>query len=113
MRKIEKTMLEAVKAGKAKCIGNTMVTADGAVYLHGNKIAQYNALDNTLRLDHCDWHTTTTRSRLDALCELLDGNYRANIRGGILALTNTDTGERVALPATLKAAGILCGMYVA
>lgn len=113
MKRIEETMLEAIKAGKAKCIDNTTVTSDGAVYLHGNKIAQYNKDDNTLRLDHCGWHTITTRSRLDALCELLDGNYRANIRGGILALTNTDTGERVALPATLKAAGILCGMYVA
>ena len=113
MRKVEEQMLDAMKAGKAKSIGNTMVSGDGAVYLHGNKIAQYNALDNMLRLDACGWYTITTRSRLNALCELLEGNYRASIRHGILALDNKATGERVALPATLKAIDALRGVYVA
>ena len=113
MRRIEEQMLATIKTGKARSLGNTMVTDGGAVYLHGNKIAQYSALDNTLRLDACGWFTMTTRSRLDALCELLDGNYRASIRHGILAIDNIATGERVDLPATLKAIDALRGVYVA
>lgn len=113
MRKVEEAMLDAVKAGNARCINNTMVTDDGAVYLHGNKIAQYNTDDNTLRLDACGWFTITTRSRIDALCELLEGNYRASIRHGILALDNTDTGERVDLPVSLDCIDAMRGVYVA
>lgn len=98
MRNCEEKMIEALREGKNVGIANTMVI-EGAVYLHGNKIAHYDAGKAMLWLDACGWHTTTTRSRLDALCVALDTGYRARIKNGVLGLDNVVTGERVALPA--------------
>lgn len=69
MRQIEKAMCAAVNAGKGATIGNTRVTPDGTVYLHGNRIA-YCGADGSLQLDletFQAWPTSTTRSRLRAL----------------------------------------------
>ena len=103
MKKCETKMIEALRnvsnVSNAN-IANTMVM-DGAVYLHGNKIAIYDSDNCMLYLDACGWHTVTTRSRLDALCVALNTDYRASIRHGVLGLDNRVTGERVALPAVV------------
>ena len=101
MRKINETMVKAIKEQKNVDIGNTMII-DGAVCLHGNKIAVYDAVHKTLSLDACGWHTVTTRARIDVLCEALGTGYRASIKNGVLGLDNITTGERVALPTTIS-----------
>ena len=101
MRKINEAMVKAVKEQKNVGIGNTTII-DGAVYLHRNKIACYDAVNKTLILDACGWHTVTTRARIDALCEALGTGYRASIKNGVLGLDNIATGKRVALPTTIS-----------
>ena len=83
MRKIEKMMLEAIKAKKSVSLGNTAVEYRQAietaiqsrietsrVYLHGNHIATVN-YDRDLVVVNKDtlstYPTTTTKSRLRAL----------------------------------------------
>lgn len=74
MRKIEKEMVAAIKAGKSWNKDNTQVTVnvreDGAtitsVYLHGNLIAQ-TGKDGTWGFCLCGWNTPTTRSRINAV----------------------------------------------
>lgn len=68
MRKLEREMLGALKEGRAWRGANTSVTADGTVYLHGNRIAYMQ--DGQLAADlatFAQWPTVTTRSRLRAL----------------------------------------------
>lgn len=68
MRKIEQAMVNAVQAGIAWSNANTMVTKDGTVYLHGNRIAY--KLGSELVCDEATlsrWPTATTQSRLRAL----------------------------------------------
>jgi hypothetical protein len=72
-RKIERQMIAAIKGFRSWKSGNTQVLSAGGifnVYLHGNHIAKYrpyakSSLDITL----AGWNTTTTRSRLTALCQ--------------------------------------------
>jgi hypothetical protein len=69
MRKIEMRMCQAVNCGKGATIGNTHVTPEGTVYLHGNRIAFRDA-SGKLQTDletFNRWPTATTRSRLNAL----------------------------------------------
>lgn len=66
MRKIEHQMLQAYHQRKNRKLGNTEVTEDGRIYLHGNLIAANNG-DGTLSFSMCGWGTPTTRSRLNAL----------------------------------------------
>ena len=101
MRKINETMVKAIKEQKNVSIGNTTII-DGAVCLHGNKIACYDVVNKTLSLDPCGWHTVTTRARIDALCEALGTGYHASIKNGVLGLDNIATGKRVALPTTVS-----------
>lgn len=73
MRKIERAMVAAIKAGKNRKDGNTEVVhfayegvPDGChVYLHGHRIAERH--NNTWRFSLAGWNTPTTRSRLSAL----------------------------------------------
>jgi hypothetical protein len=79
MRKIEREMLDAIKARRNWSKGNTRVKfAQGDtgaawwcnVYLHGNHIAEFNEMTwrakvNTETLSR--WPTVTTKSRLRAL----------------------------------------------
>lgn len=78
MRTIEEQMVAALKAGRAWSGGNTIVTPDGTVFLHGNRIAyvsldrQPNPLFGSINLvidleTFHKWPTVTTRSRLNAL----------------------------------------------
>lgn len=69
MRKIEIEMNIAIANGKNWNKDNTVVLADGTVYLHSNRIAYVNNFgslvvdEQTLK----NWPTNTTRSRLRAL----------------------------------------------
>lgn len=66
MRKVEKQMLAALKAGKRFSLGNTLVTKEGEVFLHGHHIATRHD-DGTTTFSMCGYGTSTTRSRLRAL----------------------------------------------
>ena len=68
MRQLETKMLAAVRGGFAWQGANTSVTADGTVYLHGNRIAyrEGGVLVPDL-VTFAQWPTVTTRSRLRAL----------------------------------------------
>ena len=55
---------------------NTLTTFDSTiencfVYLHGNHIATYNYANKELSLFDGGWQSTTTKSRLNALCNEL------------------------------------------
>lgn len=70
MRKIEKQMMDALRTGRAFKSGNTEVTKDGTVYLHGNRIANRSDSGRMMVLDvHTvkRWNTVTTRSRCNAM----------------------------------------------
>lgn len=77
MRKIERDMIAAIRAGKSRSLGNTSVEcstvhnspegASWAVRLHGNLIAQVFA-GGPLNFTLAGWPTPTTRSRINALC---------------------------------------------
>ena len=71
MRKIESQMCAAVQSNKDWQSGNTSVhfnpeTGVSIVRLHGNKIAEIS--DNDMTIFDGGWQTTTTKSRLNALC---------------------------------------------
>lgn len=68
MRKIEQSMVQAIKAGKNWHSGNTAVHQDAsgaAVYLHNNQIAFMG--EGETRWTLAGWNTPTTRSRINAL----------------------------------------------
>ena len=83
MRKIEKEMLEALRAGKDWAKDNTMVKHEGNVakiYLHGNHIATASRDTGTVTpipATFSAWPTRTTSSRLWAL------GVAATIRKGL------------------------------
>jgi hypothetical protein len=71
MRKIELQMNAAIHANKDWQSGNTSVhfnseSGVSVVRLHGNKIAE--VTDNDMTIFDGGWQTTTTKSRLNALC---------------------------------------------
>ena len=71
MRKIESQMCAAVQKNIDWQSGNTSVhfnpeTGVSIVRLHGNKIAEVS--DNDMTIFDGGWQTTTTKSRLNALC---------------------------------------------
>ena len=69
MRKIETQMNNAIQAGANWSSGNTQVCTNmgvSTVYLHGNKIALVD--DNSMTIFDGGWQSTTTKSRLNALC---------------------------------------------
>ena len=72
MRKIEQQMCDAVQSNKDWKCKNTSVHFDpetgvSIVRLHGNKIAEVS--DNDMTIFDGGWQTTTTKSRLNALCD--------------------------------------------
>ena len=72
MRKIEQQMCAAVQSNKNWQSANTSVHFDpetgvSIVRLHGNKIAEVS--DNDMTIFDGGWQTTTTKSRLNALCD--------------------------------------------
>ena len=74
MRKIEEQMNRAVVNKNNWSNSNTQVnynsnTDCSAVYLHGNHIATVDHNTNSVNLSSCGWHSTTTKSRLNALLQ--------------------------------------------
>ena len=71
MRKIETQMNAAIQSNANWSSGNTAVYFDetsgvSVVRLHGNKIAEVS--DDTMTIFDGGWQSTTTKSRLNALC---------------------------------------------
>ena len=71
MRKIETQMNAAIQSNANWSSGNTAVYFDetsgvSVVRLHGNKIAEID--DNSMTIFDGGWQSTTTKSRLNALC---------------------------------------------
>jgi hypothetical protein len=71
MRKIESQMIAAINSNKNWKSGNTEVKTDSAnisrVFLHGNHIATID--DDSMMIMDGGWQSTTTKSRLNALCD--------------------------------------------
>ena len=72
MRKIERQMCDAVQGNRNWKNANTEVTIDmetntSSVYLHGNLIAT--VTDNDMTIYDGGWQSTTTKSRINALCD--------------------------------------------
>ncbi|AOO15774.1 hypothetical protein HOQ64_gp160 [Cyanophage S-RIM12 isolate RW_01_0310] len=72
MRKIESQMCAAVQSSSNWTSSNTAVyfdetTSTSVVRLHGNKIAEIT--DDTMTIFDGGWQSTTTKSRLNALCD--------------------------------------------
>lgn len=68
MRKIERQMVAAIKAGKDFKLANTEVVACSNVvdvFLHGNLIARIG--ETWIELFDGGWQTVTTKSRLNAI----------------------------------------------
>jgi hypothetical protein len=87
MRKIETQMNAAIQSNANWQSGNTAVYFDetsgvSVVRLHGNKIAEVS--DDTMTIFDGGWQSTTTKSRLNALCEefCIDGEcvYQKNFQ---------------------------------
>ena len=71
MRKIETQMNAAIQGNRNWSSGNTTVSFNeesgvSIVRLHGNKIAEVS--DDTMTIFDGGWQSTTTKSRLNALC---------------------------------------------
>ena len=69
MRQIEKDVVGAFVRGEDARKDNT-VSEGGALYLHGNKIAQ--VYGDSYLISNAGWETRTTQSRLNALLTLAD-----------------------------------------
>ena len=85
MRKIETQMCQAIQSNLDWKSGNTQVVTNmgvSTVYLHGNKIALVD--ENSLTLFDGGYQSTTTKSRLNALCNefCIDGEcvYQKNFQ---------------------------------
>jgi hypothetical protein len=64
MRQITKQAVAAFMNGYNFNSGNTMVQ-DGAMYLHGNKIAEW--MDGELWITNAGWQSNTTKERLNGI----------------------------------------------
>lgn len=93
-RKIEQQMVRAIKSGKQWRCDNTMVdfTLGGRVarvFLHGNHIAEIGP--DGLVASLAGWNTSTTRSRITALChEFVPGCNGVGTRKGVPHLVYRD-----------------------
>ena len=64
MRKVTKEIVSAFYDRAPRKIGNTM-TDGKAIYLHGNKIAEWR--DGGLYITNAGWFSSTTKERLNGL----------------------------------------------
>ena len=76
MKKIEKRINEAIIDKKYLNTSNSKViyylSEDVSdIYLHDNLIGRYNHKTKSIWLNSCGWETNTTKSRLNALLDLL------------------------------------------
>lgn len=79
MAKIDNNVAKALACGENKSFGNTVVR-DGAVYLHGNKIAWLDG--RKLHITHCGWVTRTTMQRLNIILCYYVPRARVGIKSG-------------------------------
>lgn len=64
MRKITDKVVGAFNSKQKKNLGNTVSTGE-ALYLHGNRIAEWR--NNELWITNAGWPTVTTKERLNAI----------------------------------------------
>ena len=102
MRKIEQQMCAAVQKNIDWQSANTSVHFDpetgvSVVRLHGNKIAEVSDTDMTI-FDG-GWQTTTTKSRLNALCDEFciagEGVFQKNYKWFVRKFADAINGENV------------------
>ena len=102
MRKIEKQMCAAVQKNIDWQSANTSVHFDpetgvSVVRLHGNKIAEVSDTDMTI-FDG-GWQTTTTKSRLNALCDEFciagEGVFQQNFKWFVRKFVGQNGTEKV------------------
>ena len=102
MRKIEQQMCAAVQKNIDWQSANTSVHFDpetgvSVVRLHGNKIAEVSDTDMTI-FDG-GWQTTTTKSRLNALCEEFciagEGVFQQNFKWFVRKFVGQNGTEKV------------------
>jgi hypothetical protein len=102
MRKIEKQMCDAIQANIDWQSANTSVHFDpetgvSVVRLHGNKIAEVSDTDMTI-FDG-GWQTTTTKSRLNALCQEFciagEGVFQKNYQWFVRKFAGAINGKNV------------------
>ena len=72
MRKIEQQMNNAISNKVDWSSSNTRVEFNDStncsnVFLHGHNIATVDHSTNAVKVSSCGWHTTTTKSRLNAI----------------------------------------------
>ena len=106
MRKIESQMIEAINQEKDWKSGNTKVINfynDGqevvvtSVFLHDNLIAEIQ--DDSMTIFDGGWHTTTPKSRLNALCDAFcvegEGVFQSNFEWYVRLFTGAINGKKV------------------
>jgi len=106
MRKIESQMIAAIKSETDWKSGNTKVVNffnDGdkcvvsSVFLHGNKIAEIT--DNDMTIFDGGYQSTTTKSRLNALCSEFcvtgEGVFQKNFQWYVRLFVGAINGENV------------------
>lgn len=89
MRKIEQKMVKAIRERECMRVDNTAVgcirgpmangesgTPSQSVRLHDHLIAEIDYDARSVKLSSCGWHTTTTKSRLNAVLHALGINRR-------------------------------------
>ena len=75
-RKIETQMIQSIIDNKDWKTSNTEVLTDcfvARIYLHGHLIAEYTYQGMKLEVNNCGWATRTTKSRLNALIQFVEG----------------------------------------
>ena len=70
MRQITRDSAQALQGNYTFKRGNTEVTADRELKLHGNTIARFN--NNQLEISDAGWKTVTTKERLNGILELIN-----------------------------------------
>jgi len=106
MRKIESQMIDAIKSETDWKSGNTKVVNffnDGdkcvvtSVFLHDNLIAEIQ--DDSVMIFDGGWQTTTTKSRLNALCDEFciagEGVFQKNFQWYVRLFTGAINGKNV------------------
>ena len=102
MRKIETQMIAAIHNNQNWSNANTTVhfneeTGTSIVRLHGNKIAE--VTDDTMIIFDGGWQTTTTKSRLNALCTEFcvtgEGVFQKNYQWYVRLFVGAINGENV------------------
>ena len=106
MRKIESQMIEAINQEKDWKSGNTKVinfynddkeVVVTSVFLHDNLIAEIQ--DDSVMIFDGGWQTTTTKSRLNALCNAFcvagEGVFQSNFEWYVRLFTGAINGKSI------------------